>query len=180
MIAGSAGLAVAMGFVFGWLLHRGHMTDSNVIEGQFRLSDFTMLKVMLPAIVVGGIGVLFLVDAGDAKYYIKDANLLAVALGASLFGVALVFWGYCPGTGLASVATGSVHGLVGVIGMVFGAILYALNYDWVKAHILPVAAYGKVRVPDITGAPDLIWFLALAVAAIALFYLVERQESERS
>ncbi len=177
MIAGSAGLALAMGFAFGWLLQRGRVTDSDVIEGQFRLSDFTMLKVLLPAIVVGGLGVLLLVDGGEAKYYVKDANLLAVALGAAVFGVALAIWGYCPGAGLASVATGSVHGLVGVIGMVAGAIAYAWTFDWVKAHVLPVAAYGKVRIPDMTGVPDVVWFLALTVAAGALFAWVERRES---
>ncbi len=178
MIAGSVGLGLAMGFVFGWLLDRSRVTDCNVIEGQFRLSDFTMLKVMLPAIVVGGLGVLFLVEAGEAKYYIKDANLLAVTLGAALFGVALVIWGYCPGTGLASVGTGSVHGLVGLVGMVFGAILYALTYDWVKSHVLGVAAYGKIRLPDVTGIPDLVWYLALAGAAGALFYWVERRNAD--
>ena len=153
MIAGSAALALIMGFAFGWLLHRGRVTNCNVIEGQFCLSDFTMLKVMLPALVVGGIGVWALIDVGQAKYYIKDANLLAVALGAALFGVALVVYGYCPGTGIAAVATGSVHALVGVIGMVIGAIIYALTFDWVKEHILPVAAFGKIRLPDVTGAP---------------------------
>jgi uncharacterized protein len=177
MIAGSTGLALAMGFAFGWLLQRGRLTDSNVIEGQFRLTDFTMVKVMLTAIVVGGLGVLFLIDAGDAKYYIKEADLLAVALGAALFGVSLVIWGYCPGTGLASAATGSVHGLIGDLGAVAGAIAYASTFDWVKAHILPVAAYGKTRIPDLTGVPDLVWFLALAVAALALFYWVERRDA---
>jgi hypothetical protein len=177
MIAGSAGLALAMGFAFGWLLHRGRLTDSNIIEGQFRLSDFTMLKVMLPAIVVGGLGVLLLVDWGEAKYYVKDANLLAVALGAAVFGAALVIWGYCPGAGLAAVATGSVHGLIGVIGMVTGAIAYGWSFDWVNAHVLPVAAYGKVRIPDVAGVPDVVWFLALTVAAGALFTWVERRES---
>jgi uncharacterized protein len=57
-----------------------------------------------------------------------------------VFGVSLAIWGYCRGTGLASAATGSVHGLVGVIGMVAGAIAYASTFDWVKAHVLPVAA----------------------------------------
>ncbi len=175
MIAGSAALALVMGFAFGWLLHRGRVTDCNVIEGQFRLSDFTMLKVMLPAIVVGGLGVWALVDAGEAKYYVKDANLLAVGLGAALFGVALVIYGYCPGTGLAALATGSVHALVGAVGMVFGAIVYALTFDWVSAHILPVGAYGKIRIPDVTGVPDLAWFAALAIGAAALFYFVEKR-----
>lgn len=88
--------ALAMGAVFGFLLQRGNVTSCNVIENQFRLRDFTVLKVMGTAIVVGGIGVLLLVDTGNSKYYVKDANMLAVALGAALFGVGMVVYGYCP------------------------------------------------------------------------------------
>ncbi|MDU6373682.1 MAG: hypothetical protein E6575_06185, partial [Bradyrhizobium sp.] len=47
-----------MGAVFGYLLQQGKVTSCNVIENQFRLRDFTVLKVMGTAIVVGGIGVL--------------------------------------------------------------------------------------------------------------------------
>lgn len=102
-----------MGAAFGFLLQRGKVTSCNVIERQFQLRDFTVLKVMGAAIVVGGLGVLLLVDTGNAKYYVKDANLLAVALGAALFGVGMVLYGYCPGTALGAIATGSVHALVG-------------------------------------------------------------------
>ena len=170
-------LALIMGFAFGWLLNRGALTNCNVIENQFRLRDFTMLKVMFPAIVVGGVGVLALIDAGEAKYYIKDANLLAVALGAALFGVALVFYGYCPGAGIASIGTGSVHGLVGVIGTIAGGIVYALTYDWLNAHILNVWAFGKVRIPDVTGVPDVVWLLALAAIGFVFFYWIEQREA---
>jgi uncharacterized protein len=168
-------LAVAMGFAFGFLLQRGRVTDCNVIENQFRLSDFTVLKIMLTAIVVGGIGILLLVDTGNAKYYVKDANLLGVALGAGLFGVGMVLYGYCPGTGLAAIATGSLHALVGAFGMVAGAIVYAFTFDWVKAHILGVWAFGKVRLPDVTGIPDLVWFAVLALGALAFFVWLERR-----
>jgi hypothetical protein len=177
MVSGNASLilALVMGFAFGWLLHRGKVTNCNVIENQFRLRDFTMLKVMFPAIVIGGVGVMALIGAGEAQYHIKDANLLGVSLGAALFGVALVFYGYCPGTGIAAIATGSVHALVGTLGMIAGAIVYALTYDWVKSHILNVWALGKVRLPDITGAPDAVWFLGLAIAGAVLFYWVEQR-----
>ena len=107
-------------------------TDCNVIQASSACSDFTMLKVMLPAIVVGGLGVWALVDAGDAKYYVKDANLLAVGLGAALFGVASSCYGYCPGTGIAALATAERACALGVVGMVFGAIVYALTFDWVR------------------------------------------------
>ncbi|WP_294537200.1 YeeE/YedE thiosulfate transporter family protein [uncultured Rhodoblastus sp.] len=168
-------LPLAIGFAFGFLLNRGKVTDCNVIENQFRLRDFTVLKVMMTAIVVGGIGVLVMVDAGAAKYYIKDANLFGVALGAALFGIGMVVYGYCPGTAIGAIATGSVHALVGAFGMIAGAILYALSFDWLKAHILPVGAFGKIRLPDITGIADPYWFVALALGALAFFVWLERR-----
>ena len=104
----------------GWLLQRGRVTDYNVIVNQFRLRDFTVLKIMITAIVVGGIGVLVLKNAGHANYHIKEANLLGVALGAALFGIGMVIYGYCPGTALAAIGTGSLHALVGAVGMLVG------------------------------------------------------------
>jgi uncharacterized protein len=170
-------LPLAIGFVFGVLLDRARVTNSDVIEGQFCLCDFTMVKVMLPAVIVGGLGVLALTRMGEAHYYIKDANLLGVLLGAAIFGIALVFVGYCPGTGLAAVATGSLHALVGVFGMIAGAILYAFSYGWIKAHILGVWALGKVRLPEATGVPDIIWFAAVGAIALAAFVWIERRNA---
>jgi uncharacterized membrane protein YedE/YeeE len=174
---GSLLLALLIGAAFGFLLHRGRVTSCNVIENQFRLKDFTVLKVMLTAIIVGGVGVMMMADASIVKYAVKDANLLGVALGAALFGVGMVFYGYCPGTGLAAIATGSVHALVGALGMIAGGILFALSFDWVKANILTVGAYGKIRLPDITGVPAPVWFAGLAVIAVAFFIWTERRET---
>ncbi len=167
-----------MGAAFGFLLQRGKVTNCNVIENQFRLRDFTVLKVMGTAIVVGGIGVLLLVDTGNTKYYVKDANMLAVALGAGLFGVGMVLYGYCPGTALGAIATGSVHALVGAFGMIAGAVLYALSFDWLKAHVLNVWALGKVRLPDVTNVPDGVWFAGLAIGAALFFWWVEAAEAK--
>jgi uncharacterized membrane protein YedE/YeeE len=157
-------LALGIGFAFGWLLHRGNVTNYNIIIDQFRLRDFTVMKVMLSAIVVGGIGVFVLVNLGEAKYSVKDANLLGVMLGAALFGIGMVIYGYCPGTSLAATAAGSIHALIGVFGMVAGAILYALTFDW-----------GKVRLPEWTGIPDIVWFAALALGVLAFFIFIERR-----
>jgi hypothetical protein len=165
-----------MGFAFGALLQAGRLADSNVVAGQFSLRDSTMAKALLTAILVGGLGVLVLIGAGDAVYYVKDANLLAVGLGAAMFGVALAVLGYCPGTMIAAVGAGSLHALAGLAGMIFGAVLYALSFDWVKAHVLPVWAFGKLRLPGLTGIPDIYWFAGLAIAAGLFFVALESRE----
>lgn len=167
-------LAIPFGILFGVLLHRGGVATYNVIVNQFRLKDFTVLKIMFTAVIVGGIGVLVLKQTGHAVYHIKPANMLGVSLGAALFGIGMVLYGYCPGTGIAAIATGSLHALAGFVGMLMGGVLYALSFAWIEAHLQKVAAFGKVRLPDVTGIPDWGWFAILVAIAGIIFWLLER------
>ena len=169
-------LAIPFGIAFGVLLHRGGVTSYNVIVNQFRFKDFTVLKVMFTAIVVGGAGVLFLHKTGHAQFHIKPANLLAVILGAAIFGIGMVLYGYCPGTGVAAVATGSLHALAGFFGMIVGGILYGLSFPWIERNIQTVGQLGKVRLPEITALSDVAWLVLLAIIAGAVFTAVEMFE----
>ncbi|MBV5270237.1 MAG: YeeE/YedE family protein [Afipia sp.] len=176
---GLLALAVLFGAAFGFLLHRGRVSDYNTIIGQFLLKDFTVLKIMLTAIVVGGIGVFTLVQLGYAQFHIKPADLLAISFGAALFGVGMVLYGYCPGTALAAIGGGSLHALIGAAGMLAGGILYALSFDWVKANILPVGAMGKVQLPALLGVNAPVIFAVLAIAAVAFFAVLESRPTKR-
>jgi len=181
-VTGSAALvaSVILGAIFGALLHRGGVANYNVIVNQFRFRDFTVLKIMLTAIIVGGVGVLALNSAGLANYHIKPANMLGITVGAAIFGVGMVVYGYCPGTAIAAAASGSVHALVGLAGLLVGGTLYAFSFPWISAHILPVGALGKVRLPDVTGVPAFAWFIALIAIALTVFFLIERVERRAS
>ena len=172
-------LAIVFGAVFGALLQRGRVADYNVIVNQFRFLDFTVLRVMLTAIVVGGIGIYLLHQFGLAQYHIKSADMLAVVLGAIIFGVGMVLYGYCPGTGVAAVGTGSIHALVGFVGMLLGGILYALSFEWIKTNILTIGSLGKIRLPELTGVHDLVWLGGLIVIALMLFRFLDRADTIR-
>ncbi len=169
-------LAPVFGFAFGWLLQRGRVTNYDTIVNQLRLRDFTVLKIIMTALVVGGIGVLFLTDAGLAKWAVRETNLLAALLGGALFGIGMVLYGFCPGTGIAAIGTGSLHALVGAGGMIVGAIAYALSFDWMKANVLSVWRLGRVTFADLTGVPLLPLYVVLAVVAVALFVAIERMQ----
>ena len=164
------------GFIFGLLLHRGGVTDFNVIVKQFLFRDFTVLKVMFTAIVVGGVGLFILHGQELSNWHIKPATMLAVVLGALLFGIGMVIYGYCPGTGVAAIATGKLDALVGFFGMLVGGAAYALCYDWIAANILPVADLGKKRLPELTTLPEWVWYAGLVVLAACVFALVARFE----
>lgn len=171
---------LAFGFLFGVLLHRGGVTDYNVIVNQFRFRDFTVLKVMFTAIVVGGVGVAILHGQGLANFHIKPATMFAVVLGAVLFGIGMVLYGYCPGTGIAAIAAGKLDALAGFAGMLVGAAAYAFSYPWIAAHVLPIADLGKKRLPDLANVPEWLWYAGLIVLAGGVFALVARVERSQS
>lgn len=164
------------GFIFGVLLHRGGVTDYNVIVKQFLFRDFTVLKVMFTAIVVGGVGIFLLHGQGLSNFHIKPAAMLAVSLGAVLFGIGMVIYGYCPGTGIAAIASGRLDAFVGFLGMLAGGAAYALSYDWTATHILPVADLGKKRLPELASLPEWVWYAGLVIMAATIFGLVARHE----
>ena len=170
-------LGIVFGFAFGWLLQRARLTDTEVIVGQLRLRDWTLFKVMLTAIIVGGLGVFILHQGGLAAYHIKPANLAAVGSGAILFGLGMALFGYCPGTALAAIGTGSVHALAGVFGMFAGAIAFAFSFDWIKAKLFPVGAFGSLRLPEITGVPAPVWFAVLLVLGLLGLAVLDRRRA---
>ena len=172
-------LAPIFGIAFGWLLERGRVLDFNVIVNQLRLRDFTVLKVMLTAVVVGGIGVWLLVETGQARWHLRDANMGGVVLGGLLFGVGMALYGYCPGTGLAAAATGRTHALAGVLGMIAGAIAYAYAFDWLRGSVLAWWNLGRVTLAVIAGQPRGVVYAAVALVAVAVFVVIERWEARR-
>ncbi len=176
------GLAIAgaLGFIFGILLNKGRVADYNVIVNFFRLRDLRMIKIMFTAVVVGGIGVFIMKNTGIiAEWHIKPDHLPAISLGAAIFGIGMVLYGYCPGTAVAAVASGSLHGMIGFLGMLTGGIAYAFSYPWLKSHVFPVGDFGKQRLPDISPLPDAAWYAIITALALAFFLVVEFKHLDR-
>jgi len=87
--------------------------------------------------------------------------------------------GYCPGTGVAAIAEGSRHAIYGVLGMLFGAAVYAEVYPAIKATVLTWGDYGKQTLPAATGTSHAIWLAAIGLGAASLFITLEWFERRR-
>ncbi len=177
---GLLAMGAATGLVFGFLLQKGGVTRYEVIVNQFRLKDFTMLKVFVSAIVVGGVGIYGMRLLGmDVALHIKTAAVLGNVIGGGIFGVGMVVLGFCPGTGVAALGQGALHALPGVLGMVVGAALYAEAHGWASKHLLDTANLGKETFPALTGLSP--WWLIglILVAAVVGFGLLEAWERRR-
>ncbi|MDY7108154.1 MAG: YeeE/YedE thiosulfate transporter family protein [Planctomycetota bacterium] len=171
------------GLIFGFLLQKAHVTRFSVIAGQFLLKDFTVLKVMLTAVVVGAIGIYGMLLLGllePGQMHIKNATLLGNAVGGVIFGIGMAVLGYCPGTGVAAIGDGSRHAIAGLIGMLAGAGVYAEVYPSMKSSILGVGEFGEATLATATHLSPWWFIAALAVIAVVLFLILERAETRRA
>lgn len=170
-------LGALAGFLFGFLLQKGGVTRYRVILGQFLLTDFTVLKVMGTAIVVGAVGIYAMLALGmleSAELHLKSATIWGNLVGGLVFGVGMAVLGYCPGTGVGALADGSRHAIFGVLGMLAGAAVYAEVHPWVNANLLKVNDLGKVTLSQETGLSPWWFIVAMAVAAVVGFTVLER------
>jgi len=170
-------LGATTGLIFGFLLQKGGVTRFSVILGQFFFKDFTVLKIMLTSIVVGGIGIYGMRAMGlDVPLHIKNATLVGNILGGLIFGVGMAVLGYCPGTGVAAVGDGSRHAIYGVLGMLLGAAVYAEAYPWMKSEVLGIADMGKATLPTLSGLSPWWFIVVMMIFSVGGFAILERWE----
>lgn len=164
--------ALLIGFFFGFLLQKGGATDYEVLVNQLLLRDFTVLKIMFSAIVVGAPGVYLLVQYSIADSSIKPFRPKSIILGGLIFGAGFALLGYCPGTLAGAVGTGSLHALLGAVGMVIGAGTFARLYPLLNDFIA-ADDRGEVTLPGLLGLGKGLAMVIMGLVLIAVMLLLE-------
>jgi uncharacterized protein len=116
------------------------------------LRDFTVLKVMLTAVVVGMIGIYALHAAGMVKLHIKPTRYGANVLGGLLFGVGFGLAAYCPGTSATAIGQGNYDALAVILGLIAGSYLFAEASGWIARTISPWGERGALTLADLLHA----------------------------
>ena len=143
-------LGLLLGFLFGFLLQKGGVCDYEIILRQLLLEDFTIIKVILTAIVAGMLGVNAMREVGWVVLHKKEGSLGATVPGPLLFGVGFALLGYCPGTSVAAVGHGGLDAMVGgVFGIMIGSALYAAVFPAIQKHLLHLGYFGDKTLIDI-------------------------------
>lgn len=169
-------LGFVTGFIFGFLLQKGRVAKFQVILGQLLLKDWTVVKIMLTAILVGAIGVYALVAMNLAELHVKPMLLGGVVFGGLLFGIGLAVFGYCPGTGVAACGEGRRDAVVGVGGMLFGAGLYVAGYPMLVPLIRNFGDWGAVTLPEVTSSSPWAWMVGIFILLISLAVVLQRHD----
>lgn len=162
---------LSIGFFFGFLLQKGGVCHYEVIMQQLLLQDFTVVKVILTAIVTGMVGIYAMRDAGWIRLHKKAGSLGATIPGPLIFGIGFATLGYCPGTSVGAVGHGALDALVGgIIGILAGAGLYAAVYPRLKKQVLPAGSFGEKTLIDLV-QPRNPWFVIIPAAVFMIGFM---------
>ena len=166
-------MAICFGLVFGFLLQKGGAGKYNVLLGQLLLQEFTVVKIMLTAIVVGMVGVFTLHHFAKVNLHVKPTRIGPQVIGGTLFGIGFALIAYCPGTGATALGQGSWDVLFGIGGLVAGSYLFAEMSSYLKGTVETWGDKGKVLLPDLLGMPRSIFVPLFAILLVAILYALE-------
>jgi hypothetical protein len=161
------------GIIFGFLLQKGGVAKYEVLLGALLLTDFTVMKIMLSAILVGMIGIFGMHSMGLIELHVKPTKYVANVIGGLIFGAGFALIGYCPGTGAAALGQGNLDAIPGIAGLLAGSYLYAELSKTLNATVLTWGDRGCIMLPDLMGVrrlPFLMIFAPILGGALAVLY----------
>ena len=163
------------GIVFGFLLQKGGVTKYDIILGQLLLKDFTVLKVMISAVVTGMVGIYFMKSMGWVLLSPKPGSAGMNILGGLIFGIGFAVLGYCPGTIAGAVGNGYLDALIGGVGgIVIGAGIFAAVYPRLKDQILNKGYFGTVTLPELLKVNPWVVIVPFSAILVLLLYWIEK------
>ncbi len=157
-------VGLIMGAIFGASLVLAGLTDPDKIIATLRLKDLHAMRTVAVFVLVGMLGAWVLGLVGAANLNIKPAAVVSLLIGGALFGIGLGLTGFCPGSALASAASGRIDALSTIIGMLCGAHLYVLIYRPIAVPLEKLLDYGQVTLPQMTGGSPISWIIPIVAA----------------
>ena len=177
-MSGGLLLALLIGIAFGAALEQAGLGNARKLAGQFYLTDFTVLKVMLSAILTAMLGTFWLGRFGliDAsRIYVPETFLWPQLVGGLVFGLGFALAGLCPGTACVSAGSGRLDGLAVVGGIFVGVLGAGLAFPALESFYRS-GARGVLTLPMVTGLPAGVVVLVIVAAALAAFQIIARRE----
>lgn len=169
-------IALVLGVGFGFALNKAGLTKYHKIVNVFRLVDLAVLKFMMTALVVSMVGLYGLRSLGLVTFPTPPATyIVGNIVGGLIFGVGMALTGFCPGTCAAGAGEGKLDYLIpGLLGFFVGAVIYGLTYQQVFPAISAIANSGNVVIPDLWNLSPFLSVVFFGLAAVFLFYLIDR------
>jgi len=166
-------LGLIMGFFFGFLLQKGGVSKYDVIIGQLLLKDFTVIKIILSAIVVGMVGIYLLKAVGMVEMHPKPGSIGMTVVGGLIFGIGFALLGYCPGTISAAIGQGNLDALLGgLAGIIIGSGIFAHLYPGLE-KFLKKGWFGEITIPEYLKVNPWLVIIPISLLIVLFLYIIE-------
>lgn len=166
---------LVFGIAFGFLLQKGGATKYDVIIGQLLLKDFTVVRIMLSAVLTGMLGIHVMKSLGWVRLYPKSGSVGMNVIGGLVFGVGFAILGYCPGTIAGAIGNGGLDAMTGgLAGILAGAGIFAAVYPRVSSGILRRGYFGDLTLPRLFKVNDWAVVIPVALIIVLILFLLER------
>lgn len=176
-------VAVVIGIAFGFVLERAGFGRATKLAAQFYLRDLTVFKVMFGAIVTAMLGLVVASSIGLTSLRDISESIVSwtyvwpMLAGGFLLGVGFIVSGYCPGTSIVAMASGSIDGLFAVVGVVTGTFVYSELLQIPRFHQFHGSGEkGAWFLYDLVPVPPPLLAAIIAVVALAAFVGAEKLE----
>lgn len=169
------------GFLFGYILENAGFGSGCKLTAQFELRDWSVFKVMFPAILVAAIGLQLLYAFGIMQadaVFIPTTFFWATLLGGVLVGVGFAVGGYCPGTSAVGFASGRIDAMVFMVGLIGGTFIFAWLFPGLENLLMAAPGPEAQTLGQLLGVSDWVVLAALVGAAIGGFALGKRFEQK--
>ena len=154
-------------------MQKGGVGKFHILVGQLLLEDWTVVKVMLSAIIVGMIGIFVLNHFAKVNLHIKPTKIGSNILGGLVFGAGFAFLGYCPGTAAAALGQGSFDAIFGMFGLVAGSYLYAESSGFLKSTVGTWGDLGKIQLFELTSISKPVFIVLTVILLSSALYVIE-------
>ncbi|MGD1005381.1 MAG: YeeE/YedE thiosulfate transporter family protein [Methanoregulaceae archaeon] len=167
-------LGLCFGVIFGFLLQKSGLTNYNVIVGQLLLTDFTVIKTMLSAVIIGMIGFHLLKKTGLVKSHIAIGSLGSNLIGGLIFGCGFALLGYGPESVSGAIGQGALDALFGgFIGILIGAGLFAKFYSVLNDRVLHCGEFSNKSIPQLLNINEWCVVIPFSILSVGFFLVLE-------
>ncbi len=165
---------LAVGFLFGFVLQRGRFCMNSAFRDPLIFKDYTLLKAVGLAVGVELVSFYLLNFFGLINYSPKPFYLLAVPLGAYIFGVGMVLAGGCASGTAYRVGEGMIGSWLALFG--FAGAAYFTKDGFLSGVVAEIQSYslGPLTLSSMSGLPEII--LVVFLTGFILWLLFRREK----
>ncbi|HQT45868.1 MAG: transporter [Acidocella sp. 20-63-7] len=170
-----------IGFTFGLILEGAGFGNPCILTTQLRFSNWSVFKVMFTAIIVCAallygsqvIGVRPL-----SSIFVPSVYFWGTLLGSVGIGAGMAIGGYCPGTSMVALWSGRLDGLLFLLGIGAGTLLFNSAYPSIHTWIYAQAGPTGLTLPQLLHLPTPVILVILLAILLAVGHFVAKRKMD--